>query len=257
MTRIIKINEPVPLSSNMIKTTHYTIYNFIPKNLLFQFSKWANSYFLFLLILQLCPLFSVTSVIVVAIPLVFVVSVSMAKDALEDYQRYKQDYVQNSLCFEVANQGLTPSRDIKLGNVVIVYEDQQIPADLILYTSENNGYSYTETKNLDGETNMKLRIAINNKPIKADAIPSLEYSKEPLSVEDPINQIYSFSGNFKDKPLLLDHTLWRGCTLRHTDFIVGVVIYSGSETRIQMNTGTKSVKLSTVDKKTNPAISFE
>eukprot|EP00835_Amoeboradix_gromovi_P004299 NODE_327_length_10929_cov_0.344137.p1 type:complete len:1114 gc:universal NODE_327_length_10929_cov_0.344137:10468-7127(-) len=254
--RSITINDPVILSSNQIKTTHYTLLNFIPKNLWFQFSKWANFYFLFLFVLQLCPLFKITDPIFAALPLVIVISASMFKDGLEDYQRYKSDLIQNNKCFEVFGHGLMPSKDIKLGHVLIIYEDQQIPADMIiLYTSESNGYCYIETKNLDGETNNKLRAALHNKPVKADAISMLQFpAGEVLNVEEPITQIYTFSGNYKEKPLLLDNTLWRGCTLRHAEFVIGVVIYAGVDTRIQLNTGTKSQKLSSVDKKTNPFV---
>ena len=255
MTRAIMINEPVIASSNLIKTTHYTLFNFIPQNLIFQFSKWANFYFLFLLIIQLCPIFAITDPLFAAIPLLVVIGASMFKDGLEDYQRYKSDLIQNNLQFEVLGIGLIPSRDIKVGHVVIIYENQEIPADIVLlHTSETNGYSYIETKNLDGETNMKLRTSINNKPLKAEAIKSMEVPDTPVTVEDPINQIYSFSGHFRDKPLLLDHTVWRGCSIKHTDFVIGVVIYTGNETRIQMNTGQQNQKQSSVDKKTNPFI---
>eukprot|EP00834_Sanchytrium_tribonematis_P002924 NODE_101_length_19951_cov_0.932501.p1 type:complete len:1126 gc:universal NODE_101_length_19951_cov_0.932501:4012-635(-) len=253
--RSLTINEPIILSSNLIKTTHYTIANFIPKNIVFQFSKWANFYFLFLLILQLCPLFAITSPVFAAVPLIAVVAVSMLKDALEDYQRYKSDLIQNNLTFEIFGIGHLASRDIKLGHIVVIYEDQQIPADIVLlHSSENNGYCYIETKNLDGETNMKLRSSISTLPLKADVLKRLDVPKLPIQVEEPINQIYSFSGNYDGKSLSLDNTIWRGCTLKHTDFIVGVVIYTGQETRIQMNTGTKGQKLSSVDRKTNPFV---
>jgi len=45
-----------------------------------------------------------------------------------------------------------------VGNIVKVVEDGFFPADLILLNSPGpKGTLYVETKNLDGETNLKMR----------------------------------------------------------------------------------------------------
>lgn len=41
--------------SNKVSTTKYTCLTFLPKNLFYQFTKLANGYFLFLILLQLVP----------------------------------------------------------------------------------------------------------------------------------------------------------------------------------------------------------
>ena len=47
---------------------------------------------------------------------------------------------------------------MKVGDVVRVHENEFFPADiLVLGSSENQGVFYVETKNLDGETNLKLK----------------------------------------------------------------------------------------------------
>jgi phospholipid-transporting ATPase len=45
-----------------------------------------------------------------------------------------------------------------VGNIVKISSDEYIPADvLILHSSDPKGVCYVETKNLDGETNLKLK----------------------------------------------------------------------------------------------------
>ncbi|KAJ3032514.1 hypothetical protein HK097_005212, partial [Rhizophlyctis rosea] len=46
--------------------------------------------------------------------------------------------------------------DVRVGDFVFLRGDDPIPADLVIIsTSENDGVCYVETKNLDGETNLK------------------------------------------------------------------------------------------------------
>ena len=47
---------------------------------------------------------------------------------------------------------------MQVGDVVKVKENEFFPADLIILSStEPDGMFYVETKNLDGETNLKLK----------------------------------------------------------------------------------------------------
>ena len=41
--------------NNLIKTTKYTMWNFLPKNLFEQFHRFANLYFLFIIVLNFIP----------------------------------------------------------------------------------------------------------------------------------------------------------------------------------------------------------
>jgi P-type E1-E2 ATPase len=57
---------------------------------------------------------------------------------------------------------MQPWKSIKIGDVVKIEntENKFIPADMVLLNSEGiDGICYVETKNLDGETNLKLKQA--------------------------------------------------------------------------------------------------
>ena len=77
-------------------TTKYTLINFVFKNLMIQFSKLANVYFLIIMIMQTIKPISITDgTPVQAMPLLSVIIISMIKDAFEDYKRYVSDKDEN------------------------------------------------------------------------------------------------------------------------------------------------------------------
>lgn len=79
-------------ATNKIRTAKYTWYTFLPKNLFEQFRGIANLYFLFLVILQMFPIFSTSaSPVLVVLPLAAILIITGAKDAFEDNKRHKTD----------------------------------------------------------------------------------------------------------------------------------------------------------------------
>ena len=148
--------------SNQVSTGKYSVLTFLPKNLYFQFSKLANFYFLFLVLLQIIPgIGQENGSVLTAIPLCVVVGISMIKDIIEDLGRHRQDSKENNQECEAALQGCRTistvrSREIQVGCLVKVYNNHNFPCDLILIKSSlPKGIAYVETKNLDGETNLK------------------------------------------------------------------------------------------------------
>uniref|UniRef100_A0A3B5KV88 P-type ATPase N-terminal domain-containing protein n=1 Tax=Xiphophorus couchianus TaxID=32473 RepID=A0A3B5KV88_9TELE len=79
------------IHKNAIKTSKYNLFSFLPLNLFEQFSRLANAYFLFLLILELIPQISAVPWFTTAVPLIVVLSISGVKDANDDINRHKQD----------------------------------------------------------------------------------------------------------------------------------------------------------------------
>lgn len=83
------LTKPYRYKSNYVSTTKYNALTFFPKALFEQFRRVANLYFLLAAALALTPVspYSASSLIA---PLVFVVGVSMCKEALEDWRRFLQ-----------------------------------------------------------------------------------------------------------------------------------------------------------------------
>jgi hypothetical protein len=76
--------------ANVVRTNKYSVLTFLPLNLMVQFSKMANVYFLFIVILEWIVIGTFDAMVSLA-PLLFVVGVSMIKDIIEDRSRYRSD----------------------------------------------------------------------------------------------------------------------------------------------------------------------
>lgn len=103
---------------------------------------------------------------VILLPLGTVLLISGVKDLFEDYKRHKSDRAENYREVEkLSTSGFVPGHwhELHPGDVVRVKKNEFFPADLVLLTSSEehggSGECYIETKSLDGETNLKRRIA--------------------------------------------------------------------------------------------------
>ena len=165
-------------------------------------------------------------------------------------------------------------KDIRVGDIVMIKNNESIPADIVvLSTSNSQGICYVETKNLDGETNLKIRQAPQktSKLIKAE---ELEKLNAVLQVEQPSTKLYTFNGKMilptesnaggspsesqimdaEAFPITPDNLILRGCQIRNTEFVIGVVAYTGPHSKIIMNSGRTPSKRSRIEKQMNPQI---
>jgi phospholipid-translocating ATPase len=84
---------------NKIRTTKYTLITFLPKNLMEQFHRVANLYFIFIQCLNWVPKLNVFGKEIAMLPLLFVLGVTAIKDLFEDRRRYASDKrINNSSC---------------------------------------------------------------------------------------------------------------------------------------------------------------
>lgn len=96
-----------PFVSNFIRSSRYTLWDFLPKQLFFQFSKLANFYFLLIGIMQMIPGLSTTGTYTTIGPLMAFVALSMGKEGYDDYRRYKLDKQENRSEVWVLDPGRT------------------------------------------------------------------------------------------------------------------------------------------------------
>jgi P-type E1-E2 ATPase len=175
-----------------------------------QFRRVANAYFLILTLAMMIGTYttgywtSPVSPWTTFGPLVLVVAISMAKEAVEDYKRFISDNEINNRTALVIQEGGSEKevlwKDLRVGMLVKVSNKDEVPADLIaLGTSEIKGIAYVETSNIDGETNLKLRegLAISGSAMSAaDGKSEVSLSAKlsgSMEYEAPNDRIHSFS----------------------------------------------------------------
>jgi magnesium-transporting ATPase (P-type) len=199
--------------------------------------------------------------------LAVVVVLSMIKDIFEDYKRHKSDQQENekrTLVYDASTDGFhsRPWHQVKVGDIVKVMGDEFFPADMVFCrSSEPQGVCYVETKNLDGETNLKHKVAeklIHKRLAKQERLD--RRLDGFVQCEIPNDQIYKFEGSYtltdakRKVSLNSEHILLRGSSLRNTEWIIGLVVYAGHQTKVMMNSSNAKYKMSTIEKGTNRQI---
>ncbi|XP_061887399.1 probable phospholipid-transporting ATPase IM [Entelurus aequoreus] len=151
-------------ANNAIKTSKYNIFTFLPLNLLQQFRRLGNCFFVFLFILQLIPQISSLAWFTTAALLIVVLSITAVKDATDDINRHKSDEELNNREVKVLINGELQSEkwmNVQVGDVIWLENNQYVTADLLLLSSsEPLHLVYVETAELDGETNLKVKQAL-------------------------------------------------------------------------------------------------
>ncbi|KAM9323754.1 phospholipid-transporting ATPase IC-like [Gastrophryne carolinensis] len=150
-------------------------------------------------------------------------------------------------------------KDIQVGDIVRVKKDDLVPADMLLLSStEPNGLCYVETAGIDGETNLKFRIALVDTHCNLNNLAALSEFDGLVTCETPNEKIYSFVGVLdwrgKKYPLNSENLLLRDCKVRNTEYCYGLVLYAGFDTKIIKNSGTTSLKWTQMDKVINKTV---
>ncbi|KAF9261613.1 phospholipid-transporting ATPase 1 [Marasmius fiardii PR-910] len=152
-------------------------------------------------------------------------------------------------------------KKLEVGDIVLLADNEQVPADIVvLATSDPDGMCYLETKNLDGETNLKPRKAIKS-TMNIASEDDIERSSFVLDSEPPHQNLYLYHGvlRFRDHvtgerkkdPVTINEFLLRGCALRNTEWVIGMVVFTGGDTKIMLNGGDTPSKRSKIEKETN------
>ncbi|XP_058452757.1 phospholipid-transporting ATPase ID isoform X3 [Malaya genurostris] len=252
-------NTQFKYANNYIKTSKYSILTFLPLNLLEQFQRLANFYFLCLLILQLIPAISSLTPVTTAIPLIGVLMLTAIKDAYDDFQRHMSDSQVNNRRSKTLRHGKLVDEKwsgVQVGDIIRMDNDQFVAADiLLLSSSEPNGLCFIETAELDGETNLKCKQCLVETAVMGNQEDLLWKFNGEIVCEPPNNLLNKFEGTLTWKnqryPLDNEKILLRGCIIRNTQWCYGVVIFAGKDTKLMQNSGKTKFKRTTIDRLLN------
>ena len=146
---------------------------------------------------------------------------------------------------------------VRVGDVVRLKAGDQIPADLLLlHSSDPTGLAFVDTAELDGETNLKAKSTfVESKP--GNTFDAARFSA-PVRCEPPNVKIYEFVAvvEMEDKRTVLgtDNLLLRGCVLRNTAEVYGLVLYTGPQSKVMLNNTGPKLKRSSLETQMNSGI---
>ncbi|KAF8624052.1 hypothetical protein AX15_006069 [Amanita polypyramis BW_CC] len=201
---------------NIVRNQKYNAFTFLPIVFYEQFKFFFNLYFLLVALSQFIPALKIGFIMTYIAPLAFVLSVTMGKEAYDDYKRYLRDREANSQRYLIleypsdrqfptsseeeylnshANTRSVPSSSIRVGDLVRLEKNQRVPADMVLlHTSDASGACFIRTDQLDGETDWKLRVAVPEcQKFSEEDIVRLDAE---IYADAPIKDIHTFVGTF-------------------------------------------------------------
>ncbi|KAI3794530.1 hypothetical protein L1987_37162 [Smallanthus sonchifolius] len=254
----VKTNESFEFAGNSVRTSKYSVLTFLPRNLFEQFHRVAYVYFLIIAILNQLPQLAVFGRFASLLPLSLVLLVTAVKDGYEDWRRHRSDQIENNrLACVLVNNVFEQKKwkDIQVGEIIKFSANETIPCDVVLLsTSDPTGVAYIQTINLDGESNLKTRYA------KQETLGTREVEniRGVIKCEKPNRNIYGFLGTMevdqKQVSLGPSNIVLRGCVLKNTSWAVGVVVYTGMETKVMLNNSGAQSKRSHLEARMNKEI---
>lgn len=266
----IKFNDPdfngeFNYPTNTIITSKYTYLNFIPINLLEQFRRIANTYFLLTTVLcfieEIAPFSPVTSIM----PLLLILLCTGVKDWVEDRKRHKQDDHHNSIPVDrISKKGrveVTRSSELRVGDIIKIKQDQEIPADCVVLKGppKGDGTCRMNTSSLDGENAPKIRKALS----RTQDMRLRDLAKVDATIECKENdkQLRGFNGRlimtgFPTTPVDDSHFLFRAAFLANTRHVYALVLYVGTDTTLMLNRSGTPWKFSTFEHNLNYCVAF-
>lgn len=272
-----------PRQANSISTTKYTLLSWLPKSIWAQFRRVANVYFLGISILMLIGTYATELFTSPLDPystvatLIFVLLVTSVKEGFEDLSRAKSDKFENNkevIIVSFAEDGTIAEKtvrscDVAPGDIVkLVGPLCGVPVDLLLILTAYHGDGnkcYIETANLDGETNLKLREGpsgiMEEFPEEVQGGKVLEmFFKGKISMQTPNKNMHKFVGTLKldaskeEISLSAQNIILRGSSFSNTEWGYGIALYTGQNTKIQLNGRNPPTKMSKIEGYLNNAI---
>ncbi|XP_056411878.1 phospholipid-transporting ATPase VA isoform X3 [Hyla sarda] len=248
-------------AGNSIKTTKYTALSFLPKNLFEQFHRLANVYFVVIALLNFVPAVNAFKPELALAPVLFILAVTAIKDLWEDYRRYRSDKEINHMdclvyCRNERKYVERFWKEVQVGDFIQLRCNEIIPADILLLSSSDpDGLCHIETANLDGETNLKQRQVVKQFSELESEFDPMKFNSV-IECEKPNNDLSRFRGyivhkNSKKSGLYKENILLRGCTLRNTEVVSGIVVYAGHETKALLNNNGPRYKRSKLERQMN------
>lgn len=233
-----------PYTGNKISSSQYSYKTLIPKSLYFQLQKFPQIFFILLTIIELYPSGSMNTFNTPAISCIIIICFQLLKDALYTYHSQRQDEILNNseiFLWDGKIFSCVKSDSLLVGQIVKVFDQEKAPADLlVLYSDNQDGTFYADYEGLVGCVDIYALKSVHDTQTLLEPHPdesSFDKISGKVTFQEPNNDYLNFKGklhldkNPKVVELGFRNMLYRNSKLTRTPFIIGVVIYAGTETK--------------------------
>ena len=256
---------------NILKLSRYTWLSLLPKNLFEQFQRPSNVWFLIVSIFQLIPFeLNPTDSWTTILPLSLLLLLTLLKDAYVDRKLRKQDETNNKtqyLCWDGNRFVSKKSENLLVGHIVVVNCNQVVPADMLLIECSNeNKWVYADNSKLTG-TSVISKVNVIEKHgrmvIQVDGDFVINNKLHCIiKITEPSQDYSAFYGRLKlagdpgSLELKVGNLLFKGSILKGCEKAVGICVYCGYESKIQLNSKKIYHKTSRMEMKINVWVVF-
>jgi magnesium-transporting ATPase (P-type) len=254
--RLIDLQNPQSKSSypsNEFTSKPFTALTLLPTTIIREFGNLSYFWYCFVIFCEFfgyIPQFSARWYVPIALGLIFLFK--LIKNIFSYLMHYKTDEIINSVLVHVWNREKfisTKSKNINVGDIILINNNEFVPADILLLAcKDSEKICYLNKKKLNGNKRLVMK-----KPLKeinsffetenfsfSDIFERLENVK----VTPPNKSFKKFKGKIKIRgnPKALDAGLDQfiigGSKVVINDWIIGLVVYTGMETKFWINSKT-------------------
>lgn len=241
-------------TNNKIVNSKYTWYSFLFIIFFNHIRRFMNFYFFLIGTLQSFRQLSPVNPWTTWIPIIFIFSFTIFREGYDDLKIHESDNEINGRKYTAIVEGQRKeikSEEFHVGDIIVLQRDKECPADIIMIgSSENDGSCSIETANLDGETNLKERLALPT--FKGVPLENIHSLNAKITCQPPNQELYNFSGkihyNNKNQSISNSNFIQSGTYLRNTNEIYGIVAFAGPQTKLGMNSNKPINKWTKIEK---------
>jgi magnesium-transporting ATPase (P-type)/class 3 adenylate cyclase len=237
----------LPFLGNKVKSNKFTLLNFLPATIYSFFRNISCFWFLLITLFDIIinpNQFNGTHYMVIAFGLLF--AIKLFQNFCIFIQGLQNDSNINSRAFwKLKNNEFiqTKSQDIKVGDIVLVKNLEYVPADILIFSSDNEKKIYISEKNITGIKQLAQKKTIKGLSVFSNFF-QLEGSLkkiENIKVPQPSESLEKFKASLKIKgnPKAfnagIESYVMRESRLVGNEWVIGIVIYAGMETKYWLN----------------------
>ena len=234
-----------PYPSNKVNFTQFTWANLVPKSIFMQFMTPVMVFFLIILVIELVSVHQAQYSDSILLVFLVLIAINILKNTMILISELKAEAKINNEQVEFwngKNFELVASESLIVGNIVKVYERQRCPADvLVLFSSNPDGVFYSDLESVVGKSSIERKVSVfETQIIMKNGVDEgiREKIVGKILLNDPNSNFCSFSG----KICLAKHPRFIGTSyvnllinfakLSGVNFVIGVVVYAGVESKV-------------------------